>query len=427
MSFQNPWWADPKSVYEDEYVRRALSSKPTFIVPHVKESLLVLGPRQVGKTTFLKTTIMRLIEEGVEPRKILFFSCDALDSKEELISLLSEYRALINREGGYVFLDEITFVRDWNVGLLHLFNAGYLKDTLVYVSGSASVALKKETLPGRSIRKAIFYPLNFRVVFNTFHRKLDARRVPLTDVRGLFEEAVKLVPYLAELNRALLEYVRRGGFLATNYAEGDPLSSLYEVYKDAVLSDIAKLGKDERVFRQVVERVVDFYGTRVSENTIAKSTNIGSHNTVASYLSLAEDLFVLRTFYKLEGDEFNYRSFKKVYFVDPFIYRVMKRYTKGEGDISREELPRVIEGIVGEHLAREFDKVGFTFFKGGREVDFVYRGLGIEVKWGSASFRDLRTDRGFVLSTDELRLEGEKAIVPVSVFLYLISSDKILY
>ena len=96
-------------------------------------------------------------------------------------------------------------------------------------------------------------------------------------------------------------------------------------------------------------------------------------------------------------------------------------------DTSREELLRVIEGIVGEHLAREFDKVGFTFFKGGREVDFVYGGLGIEVKWGSASFRDLRTERGFVLSTDELRLEGEKAIVPVSVFLYLVSSDKILY
>ncbi|WP_221290569.1 ATP-binding protein [Stygiolobus caldivivus] len=427
MSFQNPWWADKGKIYDDGHVRKVLSSNPRFLVPPIGESSLILGPRQVGKTTYLKVTIMNLLERGVEPTKVFFFSCDALKTKEDLVSLLSQYRSLINSEGGFIFLDEVTFVEDWNVGLLHLFNAGYFRDTVVYVSGSASVSLKKETLPGRPIRKLVYYPLNFRVFFNTFYKRLNAPTLSPSDVKGFFNASAKLAPYLSELNRGLLDYVKRGGFLATAYTDGDPLNSLYEVYKDAVLSDMAKLGKNERAFREVVEKVIDFYGSRVSENTIAKETGIGSHNTVASYLSLAEDLFVLRAFYKVEDKGVNYRSFKKVYFTDPFIYRVMKRYTKGEGGIEEGEVPRVIEGVVGEHLARELSSVGYTFFKGGKEVDFVIGDIGVEVKWGRGDVRDLRTSKGYVLSLDDFRIEGGKAVVPVSVFLYLISSEKVFY
>lgn len=93
--------------------------------------------------------------------------------------------------------------------------------------------------------------------------------------------------------KALLEYIRKGGFLACNYASGDPLDSLYETYRDAVLSDIARLGMDEIAFRAIIERVVRSYGSRVSEQTIARETSIRSHNTVASYLELAEDLFII--------------------------------------------------------------------------------------------------------------------------------------
>ncbi|MEM1626856.1 MAG: ATP-binding protein [Sulfolobaceae archaeon] len=427
MNFQNPWWVDRKRIYEDEQVKKVLSLNPRFIIPPVNESLLILGPRQVGKTTYLKTTVMSILEKGIEPIKILFFSCDALKTKEDLISLLSQYRSLVNNEGGYVFLDEITFVEDWNIGLLHLFNAGYFRNTTVYVSGSASVSLKKETLPGRPLKKVVFYPLNFRLFFNIFYKKLNVPSVSFLNVKEFFNNTTKLIPYLADLNRALLEYLKRGGFFATNYIEGDPLNSLYEVYKDAILSDIAKLGRDERFFREIVEKVIDFYGTRISENSIAKETRIGSHNTVSSYLSLAEDLFILRIFYKIENGRFNFRSFKKVYFTDPFIYRVMKRYTKGEGNIEENEIPRVIEGVVGEHLAREFNNVGYTFFKGGREVDFIYENLGVKVKWGRGSFRDLKTEKGYILSLDDFNIDGEKAIIPVSIFLYLISSEKVFY
>ncbi|BDC18503.1 ATP-binding protein [Acidianus sp. HS-5] len=424
MNFQNPWWVSKDKIFEDEHVKRALSSNPRFIMQPLNESLLIIGPRQVGKTTFMKTTIMSLLEKE-EPTKIFFFSCDSLKDKEELISLVSQYRSFINPERGFIFLDEITFVKDWNVGLLHLFNAGYFKNSIVYVSGSSSASLLRETLPGRPIKKVVYYPLNFRVFFSTFFTRIKASTVKLFNVKGVYEASLKLLPYLSELNRALLAYVRKGGFLATNYASGDPIF-LYEVYKDAVLSDLAKLGKDEVLFKEVLGKIVESYGSRISENTISKETSIGSHNTVASYLDLAEKLFLLRIFRKIEGGKVNIKSFKKVYFIDPFIFRVIKRYTKGE-DITDNDIPHVIEGIVGEHLAREYEGVGYTFFKGGKEVDFIVDDVGVEVKFGKGDFRDLRMQKGYILTLDDLGIEGEKAKIPISIFLYLISSEKVFY
>ncbi|AWS00749.1 AAA family ATPase [Metallosphaera hakonensis JCM 8857 = DSM 7519] len=427
MSFQNPWWTDRVKIYHDEHVSKISSLKPRFVIPPPEGNLLVMGPRQVGKTTFIKTTIMSILERGVKPTEVFFFSCDSLKDKDDLVSLLSQYRSLVNSEGGFIFLDEVTFVRDWNVGLLHLFNAGYLRNSTIYVTGSTSLYLRRETLPGRPLNKVMMYPLNFRLFFDTFFRRLNVNTASLFDVKGFYSNALRLVPYIAELNRALMEYLRKGGFLATNYVEGDPLPPLYEIYKDAVLSDLAKLGRDERTFREVVEKIIESYGSRISENTVAKRTSIGSHNTVSSYLNLAEDLFVLRIFRKVEGNRVNNKSFKKVYFIDPFIYRVMKRYTKGVGALDESDMPHVVEGVVGEHLAREYERIGYTFFKGGKEVDFVVRNLGIEVKWGSGNLKDLRMEKGYVLTLDEVGGNGEKVMLPVSIFLYLASSDRVFY
>jgi predicted AAA+ superfamily ATPase len=386
-----------------------------------------MGPRQVGKTTFLKTSIMNLLESGVEPTKILFFSCESLNDREKLISLLHEYRTYVNSREAHIFLDEVTFVRDWNTALLHLFNAGYLRDARVLVSGSSSVPLKKETLPGRPIKKDVFYPLNFRAFFTTFFRKIGLPTPSIYKVEEFYKNAIKLSPYLNELNRALLEYIKRGGFLATAYVKGDPINTLYETYRDAILSDLAKLGREERLFREVAEKVLDFYSSRISENTIAKETSIGSHNTVASYLELLQNLFVLRVFRKIENGKVNSRSFKKVYFTDPFIYKVVKRYTKGVGSVEQSEVARIVEGIVGEHLAREYERTGYTFFRSGKEVDFVVNQIGIEVKWGKAKPGDLRLEKGYVLSFDTIGFEGRKAVLPVSMFLYALSSDRIFY
>lgn len=108
MVFQNPWWSDKSKIYEDETVRKVANSP--YRIPPIRENILLLGPRQVGKTTFLKTTIMEVLESEANPKKALFFSCDSMRDMEDLIELIHEYRNLINPNNGYIFLDEITYL-----------------------------------------------------------------------------------------------------------------------------------------------------------------------------------------------------------------------------------------------------------------------------------------------------------------------------
>lgn len=64
MSYQNPWWSDRYKIYEEPHVKTMLSSKPRFMLPPQEGSLLVLGPRQVGKTIFFMNTIMSLLSRA---------------------------------------------------------------------------------------------------------------------------------------------------------------------------------------------------------------------------------------------------------------------------------------------------------------------------------------------------------------------------
>ncbi|MEO2152372.1 MAG: AAA family ATPase, partial [Thermococcus sp.] len=75
---QNPWWSDADAIYLDDKVKRALSREPKLLYRFEPVNKILIGPRQVGKTTYMKLSIAHLIESGVNPRNIMYFSCDLL-------------------------------------------------------------------------------------------------------------------------------------------------------------------------------------------------------------------------------------------------------------------------------------------------------------------------------------------------------------
>lgn len=72
----------------------------------------MIGPRQVGKTTYTKLSVAKLIESGVNPRNILYFSCDLLKDYREIVPVVRPFLRSVKGEA-YVFLDEVTFVEGW--------------------------------------------------------------------------------------------------------------------------------------------------------------------------------------------------------------------------------------------------------------------------------------------------------------------------
>jgi predicted AAA+ superfamily ATPase len=85
------------------------------------------GPRQVGKTTLIKIMIRELLEKGIHPKRIFFWACDLIDTPKELATTLQCYLDGARKEYDdrlFVFLDEISSIRDWQKGIKHLVDAG---------------------------------------------------------------------------------------------------------------------------------------------------------------------------------------------------------------------------------------------------------------------------------------------------------------
>jgi|YNPBryunderm2012_1023409.scaffolds.fasta_scaffold04644_7 predicted AAA+ superfamily ATPase len=86
-----------KSVFRyhpKELFKEILSDKPNI---HT-----LRAPRQVGKTIFLKLYAKRLIEEGVEPSRIFFLTCDGIKDRFELVETLKIYFQIFGKKSNQI-------------------------------------------------------------------------------------------------------------------------------------------------------------------------------------------------------------------------------------------------------------------------------------------------------------------------------------
>src|ERR1035441_2513674 len=173
-----------------------------------KEITLIIGPRQIGKST-----LMELLREGLEKKgeKTTFLSMDFDEHKpffDSQAKLLQYIKLQIGEKQGYVFLDEIQ--RKENAGL---FLKGLYDMHLPYkfiVSGSGSLELKENIHESLSGRKRVFEiaPVSFVefVNFKTDYKYEDT----LQEFFSLYSERTKLL---------LEEYMMFGGYPRVILAE----------------------------------------------------------------------------------------------------------------------------------------------------------------------------------------------------------------
>ena len=427
---QNPWWEDKAKINEDEKVKEVLLKTKKIEYSFEDENALIIGPRQVGKTTFLKLFIKNLIDKGIDSKRLLYFSCETIKDFNEIIEIVRFSNSLIDGKK-YLFFDEITFVPEWQRAIKFILDSPLVKDKTILITGSSSVALKKETFPGRPIKTKIFLPLSFKdfcKVFGSKNLKRDLKNNALNlSVNELNKKARKLLFYFSEIDELFNFYIRCGGFPRSMYElmESKKIrEETYEIYWKWLVADIAKIERSERITSSVLLGVLKNYGTKFSLNSIAKEMEIGSHVTVREYLEILENLFILRSVFPIEikkGIE-GFRRMRKVYFTDPFLFHILKKHlTKSE--FREDEIPRLIEGIVAEHLNRKFGKIFYFYQK--KEVDFYIENTGIEVKWqrklSEKDFPKIELENKILLSKEDFEFyeKNNMIIIPTSIFLLL--------
>lgn len=179
--------------------------------------------------------IKDLLTEGRDSKSIFYYSCDLVSNEKELFEVINEYLdwALTFRlDRKYIFLDEISSVKNWEKGLKYLVDAGILKNISVILTGSHSIDIKRsiERLPGRRGEgdeplDKILLPMKFAEFAETVNpviRKLFERNDLFQSEKrrniifGLFDKEIDPVLdllriYQDELDRLFEQYLITGG------------------------------------------------------------------------------------------------------------------------------------------------------------------------------------------------------------------------
>lgn len=250
------------------------------------KAILLLGARQVGKTTLLKTIIRDRLDE------VLYLNCDEPQTVGMLTNRnLKELQLLIGAKR-FVVIDEAQKVE--NIGLALKIIVDNIPDVQVIATGSSAFELRNrlnEPLTGRKFEYRM-YPISTGEI-----HKSDG----YADVLRLLETRLIYGSYPDVLNNS----GNAREILTT-------LTDSY-LYKDILATDnLRKPDVLDKLLRAIAFQV----GSEVSYNELAQT--IGSDSkTVERYIELLEKCFIV---FRLNGLNRNIRNelkkAKKIYFYD---------------------------------------------------------------------------------------------------------------
>jgi len=383
---------------EEIWMPRLLFLLRTNILFDTAEDYVLIslrGPRRVGKTTLVKLLLRELFlyslshPDRVSPLKVVYIRCDrpGLGGVEGLARVIRDFLARRADYPGdaYVFLDEVSSLRNWQVAVKDLYDAGLLTRNKVklLITGSHSLDVKmgSETL---GLRKGVMlqggndkllFPMKFAEYayyreqlagkralrdFFTNERFLEVQKrleafMELTKVGVKMPSTLEMAEtYLNELYAYFEDYVLTGGFplaIRQHLALGRINPSVYMEFVNLAVKDATKWRLNEDTLYNVLWELLEaprgpFESVPIKEtsaNGLAGKLGI-SHNTVKQYLGYLVDAFVLLEVAKLK--EFSRRrspakSPRKFYFWDPLMFYAFKAMNAG----SREPYSMVLNTL----------------------------------------------------------------------------------
>lgn len=318
---------------------------------------VVLGPRQVGKTTGLE----QIIQHWKGPSLMVTADETATPSREWL-NLQWQRAKRISDETLFV-VDEIQKIPEWSTTIKHLFDSVRKERKMkVVLLGSASLSLQQglaESLAGR-----------YEVVF-AHHWNLDE----CYEAFGWgMDDFLKFGGYPAAAE--LVDQITRWQSFMRN-----------SIIEPVLLKDILGITSVNKpaLFRQTFELAMSYPAQEISyQKLLGQLQETGNATTIKHYLELLEGAYLIKALQKYSGSEVRKKgSSPKIL---PLNTALIHAFRNPEDIVKQPEWTgRVFESAIGAALARSDGEL-YYWRDGKLEVDFVLKLEGklfaIEVKSG---------------------------------------------
>lgn len=364
----NPWLDQP-----DRQADLLAADLPSPFLPRARRldiraggAELVVGPRQAGKTTWIRQGLsMRsepvLMLHAEEPR-IRELCRSPAEALHALSDVLSEDTLLVLEEVQHL-PDAPLFIK----GLVDL-----QPKRKIVATGSSSFQFQsktRESMAGRA-RRNLLLPFSLQELSTLADRK---RAAPILEeeLRGLWSRLLVL-----------------GGY-PRPWFDPDPVSELHRLTEAFVLKDASDLHTIDRpdAFRKLLELAAADTGNLVNLSAWASHAGV-SRDTVVRYLEIAADAHVLRLVPPFVGGKrAEITGTPKVYLIDNGLRNTL--FGGFERVDRRADAGSLWENAVFAELLKRtglLDRIYFWRTKNGAEVDFIVRRdqklLALEVKAG---------------------------------------------
>lgn len=401
IRFENPWWVDGH--IEDDYnemPRRLYFElfKPLVYERDIRRAVVLMGPRRVGKTVMLFHLVEDLIQNGVDPKKIIFITIEnpiynniAL---EQLFLYAKEATGIKDKNDWHIIYDEIQYCRDWEVHLKSLVDS-YRKDKFI-VSGSAAAALKfasNESGAGR-FTDFLLPPLTFNEYISL--KGLD-RIITTTNLK--WKEHITefyTSSHLDELNKHFIDYINFGGYPEVIFSEKIQANPGRYIRQDIVdkvlLRDLPSLYgiSDTRELNSLFTTIAYNSGGEFSLETLSKQSQVPK-NTLKKYIEYLEAAYLIKQVKRIDqsGKRFKRDNFFKIYLTNPSLRSALFSPITA----TDEMIGNMVEtAIFSQWMHREWFTPWYARWSGG-EVDMV--GISdstlkplwaLEIKWSNRYF-----------------------------------------
>ena len=384
--------------------------KHTIISNHIskREFTILIGARQIGKSTLLKQLFEELKQNG---EAVFFLNLDRKDILEELNQNpenLLKICPLQSDKKIIVFIDEIQYLDDATNFLKLLFDE-YSTQLKIVATGSSAFYIDRQFNDSLVGRKKIFQmgTLDFEE-FLLFKNRAD-----LVNEISQFKSKKKSKSIQENLLWAYMdEFINYGGYPAVVLEENveDKIELLREIRDSYIKRDVLESGiTDETKFYRMLMLLASQTGNLLNVNEISNTLRI-SNATVENYLYVLQKCFhitLLKPFYANLRKELT--KMPKVYINDLGLRNVLINYFSPLEQ--RADKGAVLENFSFRLLSERFEEDQIKYWRtaDGNEVDFVIetsylKGFAVEIKFSEQEAKTSKYNK-FIQNYPDFPLE----------------------